>query len=251
MGNLKQDFQLVILDSPYETWDNPWTASLFNKMIALKRLGYGLHYPHGVLPVDTTDFLATHALLCRYDADNSLQPVMGYKTISLEKCRQYNLKFPGLSLVQNAQMPQHAKVVEDIIQRCEHENKNLAYLGSWTVDPHYKNQPGPKENLREAFLAFYRLLYMEQKISEVLIGGTLRFGTEKIFAALGHSPLTLNGVELSPIHVAHLTKEPVLVMHSTNFTEASQLAIKKWNEVWNNRILIDVANSQSNQKRAA
>jgi hypothetical protein len=251
MNHLKQDFQLVIIDSPYETWDDPLTESLFSKMVGLKRQGYNSRYPDGVLPVDTTDFLATHVLLCQKDPNDFLLPVMGYKTISLQKCRQYNLNFPGLSLVQNARMPLHSQVVENIIQRCELENRGLAYLGSWTVDPRYKSRSGPSENLRDAFLAFYSLLYREQNISEVVIGGTLRFGTEKIFASLGHRPLTLNGLELPPIQVAHLSKEPVLVMHSNRFSDASELAEKKWGPVWNRRIHIEANSLRQLQKRAA
>jgi len=255
MDHLKQDFQLVVIDSPYEILERPLVEHLFTKMVGLKKQGYGSNYPHGVLPVDTTDFIATHVLLCQKKKDQSLLPIMGYKTITLEKCREYNLKFPGLTLVQNAQMPVHAQVVESIMQRCEQQAKGLAYLGSWTVDPIFKeklkNKQEPKANLREAFLAFYRQLYRQQNVAEVIIGGTLRFGTEKIFYGLGHRALALNGQELSPIKVAHLIKEPVLVMHSAAFNETSAEAEKKWQVVWDERIHLKMNPGQQVQKRAA
>lgn len=255
MNSLIQDFQLVVIDSPYEILEHPLVESLFTKMVSLKKKGYGSNYPQGVLPVDTTDFIATHVLLCQKKRDHSLKPIMGYKTTTLEKCREYNLKFPGLGLVQSAQMPLHAQVVEGIIQRCEQEGKRLAYLGSWTVDPQFKQQlksrPEPRANLREAFMAFYRLLYRQQNVSEVVIGGTLRFGTERIFYDLGHRALQLNGQELSPIQVAHLIKEPVLVMHSTAFSEASIVAEEKWRAVWDLRIHLNDNILLKDQKRAA
>lgn len=252
MKSLAQDFQLVIMDSPYEIVEQSVLVDhLFMQMMSLKKQGYEKHYQHGVLPVDTSDFVATHVLLCRRKRDQSLQPIMGYKTITLDRCQEFNLRFPGLSLVQNAQMPEHTKVVEDIMQRCEKEQKKLAYLGSWTVDPEYRKRPGPHEDLREAFKAFYRLLYREQNVAEVLIGGTLRFKTEKVFAELGHKALSQNGQELSHIHVAHLNKEPVLVMHSQEFNDSSKLAEQKWQDVWQERIHLEKELLQARQKRAA
>lgn len=246
-----KQFKLLILDSPFENWGNPQVESMFSKMVTLKKQGYGGCYATGVLPVDTTDFLSTHVLLCEKDGENNFTPIMGYKTITLEKCRQYNLNFPGLSLVQNAKMPVHTQVVQSIIERCEQEQRGLAYLGSWTVNPGYRHRTLLKKELKEAFMAFYRMVYREQNVAEVLIGGTLRFKTEKLFSELGHRPLSLDNQPLSPIHVAHLVKEPVLVMHSSNFNDASSEAEKKWRSVWDDRLIIANEISQKAQKRAA
>lgn len=231
-------FQLMILESPYENWADPRTQDFFAKMVMLKKKGYEHFYSNGVLPVDTSDFLATHLLLCERHKNGEMTPVMGYKTVSLEKCRAFNQNFPGLSLVQNAKMPVHSEVVQSIINRCEQKQRGLAYLGSWTVDPLFKQRQNETANLKEAFVGFYRLLYQEQKVHEVIIGGTLRFKTEKLFGDLGHKPLMKNGEILSSIHVAHLVKEPVLVMHSMEFNDFSMRAEAQWSDVWENRIYI-------------
>jgi len=246
-----KQFKLLILESPFENWGNPLVESTFAKMVTLKKQGYGGSYANGVLPIDTTDFLSTHVLLCENNRDGHFIPVMGYKTITLEKCRQYNLNFPGLSLVQNAKMPVHTQVVQSIIERCEKEQRSLAYLGSWTVNPDYRHRQLLKNELKEAFKAFYRMVYREQNVAEVLIGGTLRFKTEKLFSELGHRPLALDNQPLSPIHVAHLVKEPVLVMHSADFNEASLEAEKKWRGVWEDRLTIESEISQAAVQRIA
>jgi hypothetical protein len=248
--NTKQ-FKLLILESPFENWGNPLVESIFSKMVTLKKKGYGGCYANGVLPIDTTDFLSTHVLLCEIERDGNFTPVMGYKTITLQKCRQYNLNFPGLSLVQNAKMPVHSEVVQSIIERCEKEQRSLAYLGSWTMNPAYRHRQLLKKELKEAFMAFYRMVYREQNVAEVLIGGTLRFKTEKLFSDLGHRPLSLDGQPLSPIHVAHLVKEPVLVMHSADFNETSLEAEKKWHGVWEDRMIIENENLQIAINRVA
>lgn len=240
LKNLNDLFQLVILDSPIENWENSDTQNVFAKMVTLKKKGYESCYQQGVLPVDTSDFFATHVMLFAKEDNQELTPVMGYKTISLNKCREFNQTFPGLALVTNAKMPEHIEVLNGIISRCEKENRNLAYLGSWTKNPHY-DVPA-NINLKDAFRAFYRQVYREQNVHEVVIGGTLRFRTEKLFFELGHRPLEANGAPLSHIHVAHLVKEPVLVMHSTKFNDDATVAAEKmWAEVWNNRVEIGAA----------
>lgn len=253
MEKMKDNFQLVILNCPYEKWDSTVVRTLFTKMVSLKKEGYGNRYVSDVLPVDTSDFIASHVLLCEKQRYGALEPIMGYKSISLEKCRQYNLNFPGLSLVQSAKMPLHTQAVEKIIDQCEVNNKGLAYLGSWTVSQEFKNRRTANRNLnlKDAFSTFYRLLYKEQNISEVIIGGTLRFRTEKLFHNLGHRPLSLDGIELPSIQVVHLAKEPVLVMHAEGFVEAFGEVEKKWLSVWNNRVYFDHLEDVLNLKSAA
>jgi hypothetical protein len=237
LKSLNDLYQLVILDSPIENWDDSDTQNVFTKMVTLKKKGYESCYQQGVLPVDTSDFFATHVVLFEKNTTQDLMPVMGYKTISFNKCQDFNQTFPGLALVTNSKMPDHIEVVKSIMARCENEKRNLAYLGSWTKNPQYVAPVNV--NLKDAFRAFYRLVYREQNVHEVLIGGTLRFRTEKLFFELGHRPLELNGEPLPPIHVAHLVKEPVLVMHSAKFKDnVTQAAEKAWAEVWENRIEI-------------
>ncbi|MGZ3772289.1 MAG: hypothetical protein ACXVCY_00350 [Pseudobdellovibrionaceae bacterium] len=232
------DFQLIIVDAPYENWDDPLVQNLFVKTIGLKNQGYGNNYEHKVMPVDTSDFFGTHILLCEKQLNGTLNPVMGFKSTTLKKCRDYNLGFPGLGLVQSAKMPLHCQAVENIMQSCDREKRGLAYYSSWTIDTKFKKKYYEKNgrDLSDAFCVFYLGISREQKNSEVILGGTLRFRTEKIFEKLGHKPLSLSGQELPPIYVSHLAKEPVLVMHSTNFSDIDLESKEKWLKVWNDRI---------------
>ncbi|QDK36370.1 hypothetical protein [Bdellovibrio sp. NC01] len=250
MGNVLDQFQLLILESPFENWAEPSVQNAFAKMVELKKIGYGSCYSKGVLPVDTSDFFATHVLLCLPDQSGELQPVMGYKTITLDQCKQFNQNFPGLSLVQNAKAPQHTEVVKTIIGKCEREGGKLAYLGSWTADPAFKKGPLTHINLKDAFVAFYHLLYREQNVTDIVIGGTLRFKTEKLFAEIGHKPLSLNGEVLPNIEVAHLVKEPVLVMHSSFDKNVISLAERKWQSVWDRRALVEKTDIKRLRKAA-
>lgn len=253
MDHAGNNFQLVILECPYEIWDQPLVQTLFAKMVLLKRRGYGHNYQNHVLPVDTSDYIATHVLLCTRDTDGSFTPVMGLKSISLKICTKYKLNFPGLGLVQSAKKQAHIEVVESIIKRCEDQKKGLAYFGSWTIDTDFKKTYYQKnKDLVEAVNIFYFALNKEQNISEVILGGTLRFHTERFFQTLGQRPIAMNGDELEPINVVHLDKEPVVVMHGK--VESSEVLIlgrKKWQKIWNDRIHMRGIEEELKVKKAA
>ena len=92
MNSVKElrPYQLVILDCPYDTWDSQETRELFVKVVGLKLKGYLMSYPYGTLPVDTNDFVGTHHLICE-KLDGQWVPVMGYKSITLSRCKQHQL----------------------------------------------------------------------------------------------------------------------------------------------------------------
>jgi hypothetical protein len=100
-----KQLRVVVLESPYDTWELPQVEKIFSDMIGIKLRGYGRQYPYGVLPVDGADLISTHLLLCDKD---SLQPIMGIRWTSLNKCRAHYITFPALSLVQQAGAPDDA-----------------------------------------------------------------------------------------------------------------------------------------------
>ncbi|MGZ3770221.1 MAG: hypothetical protein ACXVCP_11380 [Bdellovibrio sp.] len=247
------NFQLVIVECPYEIWDNPLVQTIFLKMVALKRQGYGNNYDKNVLPVDTSDFIGTHVLLCIKDIDGTWKPIMGYKSISLKKCQEYNLTFPGLNLVYSAKMPQHIQAVENIVRRCIDQQQGLAYCGSWTIDVEFKkNYYQNHKDLTDATTVFYFALKNQQNINEIVLGGTLRFHTEKIFSNWGCKPISLNEQELPPIKVAHLAEEAVIVMHTSADSPVSTIATeKKWHKIWKDRIHLRPQNTADKSNKDA
>ncbi|MGZ5279528.1 MAG: hypothetical protein ACXWC9_06280, partial [Pseudobdellovibrionaceae bacterium] len=107
MSNIirSQNLRFVVLKSPFQIWtqlENDTFKDLFHDMVRLKLQGYGLEYPRGVLPVDTSDFIATHLLVCKEEGSR-LRPIMGFKTTSFADCEHHQIAFPALGLVQAAE----------------------------------------------------------------------------------------------------------------------------------------------------
>jgi hypothetical protein len=235
MNRLKA-IKIVSILSPYENWDHSLVRELFHPLMALKLNGYMSDYPSGVLPCDTTDFVAAHILFC-HETNVGLKPLMAFKITSLKVCEKHRISFPGMNLVQQAQAPEHISAVEKIMANCASQGRHLAYMSSWTADPEVrKNRPLMRE-LRIYFKGVYVLAHQALGIDEILIGGTLRFRTEKIFEELGHQAIKdENDRDLSLIHVKHLFGEEVLVMHLKSFSSHALDCASEMLEHWESRI---------------
>lgn len=234
LGNLK----MVVLKNPYSLWmqnDSPEFQDLFHKIVGLKLRGYGAEYPEGVLAVDTSDFVATHLLVCRQDR-SALIPLMGFKTTLLRDCQKHRISFPGLGLVQAAEAPQHVQAVKKIIDRCQQQEKQLAYTGGWTIDPEVRQNRALTKELNEWFHTLYVLFHLENQIDEIITGGTVRFKADSMVLKMGHNPLQSEQGALPPISVKHLFDEKVLVTHLTSFSENAIERTKPYRQVWMERI---------------
>ncbi|MBX2986963.1 MAG: hypothetical protein KF802_03610 [Bdellovibrionaceae bacterium] len=245
MKNLK----IVTLDAPCRIWTETGVAPLFQSLIGLKLRGYGAEYPSGVLAVDTTDFFATHTIV-GFENSQGFHPVMAGKTTTLSRCELHQQNFPGLGLVQAAAAPRHVAAVEGIMRRCRAEGRELAYFGSWTVDPIVRRDRPMIRSLLQLFMGLYHLSH--EGIDEILLGGTLRFKTERTFSDLGHRPLSLDGEELPNIRVKHLFGEDVQVMHLREWTTRAREAAEEARPLWENRrVLAPVSVQAERLPRAA
>lgn len=227
--------RIVVIHNPYDTFQEPLVKDLFSKMVELKLKGYRAEYPYGVLPVDASDFVAAHQMVC-IESRSGFVPIMGYKSTTLEKCQIYNMVFPALNLVRQAGATPHDKAVEAIVANCKNPAE-LTYTGSWTVDPSVKRNPALATQLKHLFKTMYVLYHLENSIHQIIAGGTLRFKTEKLIERWGHEPLTYNGEKLPTIRVKHLLNEEVLVMHLKKFTEEAKVIDEESLALWQDRIV--------------
>jgi hypothetical protein len=239
MKNRIERLRLVLMESPYDSWNHPLTESLFGKTIGLKLKGYGRAYPYGVLAADTTDLISDHLLVCD-ETDQGLKPLFGLKSVPLDRCEFHRLAFPGLSVVEASDAPLHCRAVNKIIWDAKANNVDLRYAGSMTIHPDETGDKDWSRTLRELFTTMYVNYHLSlPRRVETLAGGTLRFKVEQYIHSLGHRPIELNGEVLGPVQIAHLAREKVQWTHLKEFSlEARQIA-RKWKEKWENRIHIE------------
>ena len=239
-----KNMRFVIIESPYDSWNHPLMEQVFARMIGMKLRGYGKEYPYGVMALDTTDFISEHLLICE-ETSEGLIPIVGNKSVPLSKCDFHHVPFPGLSCLEEAKAHEHAKVMNQIMDRCRKDGVDLRYAGSWTMEAKERGNREWSLALRDLFTAIYTFYYQSLPNCEVITGGTCRFKVDSYVKWLGHEALTLNGKELDPINVFHLAGEKVLWTHLKKFTPEAEAVAGLYQHLWENHVRIkavDLAN---------
>ena len=202
-GNLR----FVTLECPLERWGDPDARAVFAEMVRLKVLGFGAQHVAGVMPVDTSDFIASHVLTC-VAGNDGLHLVAAFRSISTERCREFNLTFSAESLAIAADAREHAAAVREFVG----QDGRVGYLGSWTIHPSARDNQPLRAALRDDFSLGSVLAHEEAGIPRMVVGATLRFKVDRLLSPVGFRPLSLKGAELPPIAVRHLHGEAVLMM---------------------------------------
>jgi hypothetical protein len=231
------DLRIVILNCPYDTWEGAETRELFGAMAALKLRGYRDDYAYGVLPLDTTDFVGCHYLLCE-DRLGVLQPIMGCRMTSLERCRVHRLPFPALTLAEMVDARRHAEAIRAIMERCERQDIGIVYDGSWTIDPQTRRD---RRLLHEIFTAMFVMVHDAYAIRETIAGAVLRLKTARHLSSWGYQPLELDGALLPPVAVQPLLGELVTLMHLREFTASARSIADRYRVLWEQRLTIEAS----------
>jgi len=202
-----ESLRFVTLDCPLERWRDPDVRAAFAEMVRLKMLGFSAQHAAGIMPVDTSDFIASHVLTC-VDWHDGLHIASAFRTISTERCREFNLTFSAESLAIAADAREHAAAVREFVG----ENGHVGYLGSWTIHPSARDNPSLRAALRDDFALGCVLAHEEAGLPRMVVGATLRFKVDRLLSGVGFRPLSRRGEALPPINVRHLHGEPVLLM---------------------------------------
>ena len=199
--------RFITLDHPLERWSDREVRAAFDEMVHLKMLGFGRHYDAHVMPVDATDFVGCHVLSC-VEGSDGLHLVAGFRAITCERCRSFNLTFSAESLALQADARAHAAAVREYVE----QDSRVGYLGSWTAHPSVRANASLRAALRDDFALGAILAHQEAGIPRMVVGATLRFKVDRLLASVGFRPMSHEGAPLPPIGVRHLNGESVLLM---------------------------------------
>lgn len=241
--------KLVILESPYDQINDPQVKELFIETQALKINGYHGVYPYGVLPVDTYDFVATHHLVCE-TGQGRLEPIMGYKSITLDKCKTHKLPFPGISVLRSSQAASHEKALQELLDGYQNNASAIDWGSSWTIAPRIRDNIELKKFLKELFIAMHVCHEREIGTKEWVTCGNNRVKTDRLFLDLGYQPLQSNGVALPYFIYTPLIDAEAMMFTCTKFSDSALKLADKFRDFWNTRIVISDS-ERAAQKKAA
>lgn len=241
--------EIVILRCPYMNLDNPQTMDLFSKMMRLKYHGYGNRHLSGSLPLDTTDFVADHPLICVRDEKLGLIPISGSKVITYDTCKYFNLEFAMESCFKKGGNTEHMNTLMQIIGDSKKNNKTIAYHGGYTIDPTIIKTESDREKVRDMFMGITALYFRENNVSELLGLGVPKFKTENFFYQWGYERCMSHGSDLSSFPLYFLPGVDGVMMHlkefSTNIIETS----RKYKFIWNKKTELGLVAPTSVEKK--
>jgi hypothetical protein len=241
---MNPNLRIVVIESPYDTLSDPLARDLFSKMLQLKIAGYRMVYPYGVLPADTSDFIATHQLICR-EVKDSYEVLMGVKYITLKKSQTHNLPFPGLTLLRAARAELHEKALEQLLVSYRETPEKVSYGGSWAIGAEARSNPVLQKVLKDLFAVTLVRHEMEIGTSERFCAGATKVKTHEYFQNLGYEKFCYDGQVLPTINTASLLGEPAFMFRCTRFSPAALDLADRYQKLWDSRLVISSESIQS------
>lgn len=245
----KENLRAVLFDCPYNTICDPASQDLFGKLLSLKIKGFREQYPYGVLPFDPSDLAATHILICKIES-GIMHPVLGFKSITYERCNQFMLKFPGLSLVDGVEDPRYRIAIEQICSNASKFNLPLAYNGSLTVDPTFQKQT-PRGFASTLATYLFLRYYKEMRPPNVIAGAAMRFKVHELKQFAGFKMVEYDHTALEPFHCKFAFGEQVALMHLEQMNPLALNWCEPFESIWENRLEIKAASHNSKLQQVA
>jgi hypothetical protein len=236
-GIIPDKYQVVVLDCAYDTWGNPQTRELLMRTLSLKLHGYLSSYPYGTLPIDTTDFICTHLLICE-KRSHELLPVMGYKCTTLDRANTHRLALPCQAILQSSGAERHHRRVLQLLDEICAKGRRVSYDGSWTLDPEIRNDEDLSKRFKDVLMALNVLHHLDAGISDILGFGVPRFKTDQFFRCIGYERVSDQGGVLPEIQQRSLQDESVVLMHLQKFSDIAMATGRRFRKSWDNRIEI-------------
>lgn len=238
-------FKIVVLDNPYQCFNEPWVKCLFAEMVELRLNAYGPDYPKSFLPMDLVDYVARHYLICEENINGGPPvPFAGFRHISLQRLDYYDLPMPLLTAAQKSGAHAHEQALCNMIQRHRENGTNLVYSSSFTIKKSYRKREGLSAFIRELVAALIFDEYRTDQVSEIVCGSALRFKTRDYFEQIGFNSLNdANGAEL-PVFLKGKIREQITLMRLEQTSQWSQECLEKHLKLIQNKILFSVPNEE-------
>ena len=226
------ELKLIILENPYDLMEKSQVRDLFSRMVELKVKGYRHEYDYGVMPVDSTDFIANHIMIC-LESEEGFKPVCAYRSLSLQRSMAFKAQFPALALAKERGSSALVREVQEMIDFSLANGRGLSYDSSWTVDPELRKERKNNRIFLELLMALCVLYHRDYNLPDWITAGILRLETHEVFYRMGLVPF-----ENDPVikHPAVHDEEAIFVKLKENSEAALEMA-EKYKALWKERVV--------------
>ncbi len=232
--------KIVEILCPFTQFEKPELMSIFSKVLAMRKQGYSSRHQMNALPVDTYDFIGNHYLITA-PSENGTRVLGGYRTVSLNGAKHFNLTFPLKNLLVSANATTHLKALDDRLGARGNEQREFTYVSSWTNDPALREDRNVSRFLLDLVTTMNVYSQAENPNQYRFACGVPRLKTEKYIQWLGYKPIQDGQESLPEVNQANLCGEPVLVheLPEGHSKEAFEIAAK-YRTYWENRSQLGV-----------
>lgn len=226
-------YKLILLDCFYRETEDEKARQALIDTAALKIEGYFNEFQKNVLPVDTSDFYATHFIICERKK-NIWKPVMASKATTLSRTEEFQQPFPVLSLLEGKVDQACIRDAKEKIETAKKRKLDISYDSSWTIDYRIrKDSPEKAFLLLEVFTSVMVNYHRDPKIEipAFFVAGVPKVKTDTFFEKLGARPLKGNA------HFPHagLLGEDVVMMYCDEFSRTALRCADRWLNLWESR----------------
>jgi len=235
--------QIVVIEDLKDFWSNSDVRGLYSDLMQIKLDGYGSVYGENVISSDKADFFGTHLLIC--EKGLRLRPLLGYKSVTVDKCAGFHMKFPARTLVEADGHEECLSELDGIIQNAESKDENISFDYSWAQCVELKKDRSPETAslLRDLTMAVGVNHHNDYNIPHMLACGVVKVKTDQFFDKMGLNKISSKSL----FPQKDLNGEPVHIFHSNRFSDYANTMADKYYDLWNNRLIF--SNTIKNNKK--
>ncbi len=231
--------QIVVIERPIDTWNDPLTAAIFHKMVSLKLDGYSQHHVYGTLPVDKTDFFADHIVVGNI-ASGTFEPITGWRSVSMDACRTFCHEFSGLAVAKSA--PEHFESISRLIR--QYEGRKIRYCSAYTINPQIRDRRLLVQ-IKPIITALGCLFHTTYQTELSLMAGSVKTKVDKMFEQGGYVPISLEGRELPSFGIQSLNDMEVRMVVLREWSQYARECADRYNDLWSRRMTLRKAVSDA------
>lgn len=250
MKLVRGPIEIVVLESPYATFQEPETQEYLMHVLALKIRSYQDVYAPGVLPVDTYDFISTHYIVGER-VQGKFKPLMVYRTTLLEDCPKHRIAFPGVFVLRGSGAEHHVRYLEQKLSLWEKKGERVSYASGWTIAPELRADRPFREFLKEIMAMMMVQHKIEDRIDHMVGCGAPGVHTDEYFQSIGFELMTEGGEPLPSFRQASLIGAEAVLIDMQRYNERAWTFAQNHQAYWQARRRIGIVEQPIEKPAAA
>ncbi|PIP95415.1 MAG: hypothetical protein COW00_12995 [Bdellovibrio sp. CG12_big_fil_rev_8_21_14_0_65_39_13] len=243
-GFMNQPYNIIHLESPYETLSKLEGQYLFSKILACRLKSYQQRYGNQVFPFGPEDFLSDIVAIQR---NCNQQIVATFKYVSFLSCQNFSVEFPLFHTIQDPINDKfHHELVSNWMSQNENSNKQFAYMGSFTNYQDSRLEIDERRLIKDLITTAIVGIVLSKKIDHIIVTGIIPNGASNYIQWLGFEKLCEEVVLVKDIN-----QSPAHILVLNEFSKASLSLYDKYRSFWDERNCISVENSEIKGKDEA